>query len=178
MKHLSVVMVVIVVLSAVLTACGGSGGAASDPTGVVKEAMQAVVDKKFDKLAEMTCAAKKADVENIFSPAGAFAGTGIDAQKVLDAMTISIQDAEYTKVSETADKAEVQMKAKMNFKVDKEKFKGVMVDILKSQGQEVPVDQVDAILAMAVSQMEETQNVDNKIDVVKENGKWVICPSD
>ena len=139
--------------------------------------MQAVADKKFDKLAEMTCAAKKADVENIFNPAGALAGAGVDAQKVLDAMTISIQDAEYTKVSETADKAEVQMKGKMNIKLDKEKFKAVMVEILKAQGQDIPADQIDPILDMAVSQVEQTQDVDNKIDVVKENGKWVICPA-
>ncbi|NTU64350.1 MAG: hypothetical protein HGB05_13360 [Chloroflexi bacterium] len=170
-------MIVVIVMSVLLTACGGGGGAASDPTGVVKEAMQAVADKKFDKLAEMTCAAKKADVENIFNPAGALAGAGVDAQKVLDAMTITIQDAEYTKVSETADKAEVQMKAKMNIKLDKEKFKVVMMDILKAQGQELPADQIDPILDMAVSQVEQTQDVDNKIDVVKENGKWVICPT-
>ena len=176
MKRLSIVMIVVIVMSVLLAACGG-GGAASDPTGVVKEAMQAVADKKFDKLAEMTCAAKKADVENIFNPAGALAGAGVDAQKVLDAMTISIQDAEYTKVSETADKAEVQMKGKMNIKLDKEKFKVVMMDIAKAQGQELPADQIDAVLDMAVSQVEQTQDVDNKIDVVKENGKWVICPS-
>jgi major membrane immunogen (membrane-anchored lipoprotein) len=175
MKRLSVIMIVVFVLSALLTACGG--GAASDPVGVVKEAMQAVADKKFDKLAELTCAAKKADVENIFNPAGALAGAGIDAQKMLDAMTISIQDAQYTKVSESGDKAEVQMKAKMSIKVDKEKFKAVMVDLLKAQGQEVPADQIDPILDMAVGQVEQSQDVDNKIDVVKENGKWVICPN-
>lgn len=176
MKRLSIVMIVVMVMGVLLAACGG-GATASDPTAVVKEAMQAVADKKFDKLAEMTCAAKKADVENIFNPAGALAGAGIDAQKVLDAMTITIQDAEYTKVSETGDKAEVQMKGKMNIKLDKEKFKVVMMDILKAQGQELPADQIDPILDMAVSQVEQTQDVDNKIDVVKENGKWVICPT-
>jgi hypothetical protein len=168
-------MIIVIALSALLTACGG-GGAASDPTAVVKEAMQAVANKQFDKLAEFTCAAKKADIENIFNPAGALAGAGIDAQKVLDAMTISIQDAEYTKVSEEADKAVVQMKAKMNIKVDKEKFKVVLMDIAKAQGQELPADQIDAILEMAAGQLEQTQDVDNEIDVIKENGKWVMCP--
>ena len=40
-------------------------------------------------------------------------------------MTVSLQDGQYTKVSETADKAVVQYKVKMNIKVDKEKFKAV-----------------------------------------------------
>ena len=175
MKRLSVVMIVVIVMSALLTACGG-GGAASDPTGAVKEAMQAVADKKFDKLAEFTCAAKKSEIENMFNPAGALAGAGVDAQKILDAMTISIQDAEYTKVSEEGDKAVVQMKAKMNIKIDKEKFKVVMMDLAKAQGQELPADQIDAILDMAVGQLEQTQEVDNQVDVIKENGKWVMCP--
>jgi cytochrome c556 len=175
MKRLSIVMIAVMVLSVLLSACGG-GAAASDPTAVVKDAMQAVADKKFDKLAEMTCAAKKADVEKIFNPAGALAGAGIDVQKMLDAMTISLQDPTYTKTSEAGDKAKVQMKGKMSIKVDKEKFKVVLLDILKAQGQELPADQIDPILDMAVSQVEQTQDIDNAIDVVKENGKWVICP--
>lgn len=178
MKRLSVVMIVVIALSTVLAACGGGGSAAGDPTGVAKEAMQAVADKKFDKLAELTCAAKKADIENIFSPAGALASEGVNAQKVLDTMTISIQDAQYTKVSEAADKAVVQYKAKMNIKVDKEKFKVVLMDIAKAQGQELPADQIDAILNMAIGQIEQPQDVDHQIDVIKENGKWVLCPSD
>jgi hypothetical protein len=93
MKRLSVVMMIVIVLSALVTACG-AGGAASAPTDVAREAMQAVADKKFDKLAELTCAAKKADIENIFNPAGALASAGVDAQNVLDYMTISIQKAQ------------------------------------------------------------------------------------
>jgi hypothetical protein len=176
MKRLSVMVIIVMALSAVLTACGG-GAAAADPTAVAKEAMQAVADKKFDRLAELTCAAKKASVEDIFNPAGPLASAGVDAQKVLDAMTISIQDAQFTKVSEAADKAVVQMKAKMNIKIDKEKFKVVMMDIAKAQGQELPADQIDAILDMAAGQLEQTQDVDNQIDFIKENGKWVLCPA-
>jgi hypothetical protein len=52
-----------------------------------------------------------------------------------------------------------------------------MMDIVKAQGQELAADQVDTILNMAVGQLEQTQNVDNQLDVIKENGKWVLCPS-
>jgi hypothetical protein len=71
----------------------------------------------------------------------------------------------------------VQTKAKMNIKLDREKFKVVMMEIAKAQGQELPADQIDAILDMAAGQLEQTQDMDNQVDVIKENGKWVMCPS-
>ena len=179
MKRLSVVMVMIFVLSALLTACGGGGGAAAnDPVGAVKAAMQAVVDKNFDQLAEMTCAAQKDKVKQTFNPAGALGAAGVDAAKILDAMTITMQNAEYTKVSEEGDKAVVQMKGTLSLKFDKEKLKVVMQEVLKAQGQDVTDEQLAAGLDMLAGQMEQGQDMDQKVDVVKENGKWVFCPSD
>jgi len=176
MKRLSVVMVVVFVLSALLTACGG-GAAASEPVGVVQAAMQSVVDKKFDQLASMTCAAQKDKVAQTFNPAGALGAAGVDATKILDAMTISLQNPEYTKVSEEGDKAVVQMKGKMSIKFDKEKLKVVMKDVLKAQGQDVSDEQLTAGLDMIAGQMEQGQDLDQKVDVIKENGKWVFCPT-
>ena len=177
MKRLSVVMVMIFVLSALLTACGGGGAAANDPVGAVKAAMQAVVDKNFDQLAEMTCAAQKDKVKQTFNPAGAMGAAGVDAAKILDAMTITMQNAEYTKVSEEGDKAVVQMKGTLSLKFDKEKLKVVMQEVLKAQGQDVTDEQLAAGLDMLASQMEQGQDMDQKVDVVKENGKWVFCPT-
>ena len=178
MKRLSVVMVVIFVLSALLTACGGGGAAASDPVGVVKAAMQTVVDKKFDQLAAMTCAAQKDKVAQGFNPAGALGATGADVTKILDAMTITMQNAEYTKVSEDANAAVVQMKGTLSIKFDKEKLKVVMQDVLKAQGQTNVTDaQLTAGLDALAGQMEQGQTLDQKVNVVKENGQWVFCPS-
>ncbi len=177
MKRLSVVMVVIFVMSALLTACGGGGATANDPTGTVKAAMQAVVDKKFDALADLTCAAQKDKVKQTFNPAGALGATGVDATKILDAMTISLQNPEYTKVSEEGDKAVVQMKGKLSIKFDKEKLKTVMKDVMAAQGQTLTDEQLASGLDMIASQMEQGQDLDQKVDVVKENGKWVFCPT-
>jgi hypothetical protein len=177
MKRLSIVLIVIFVLSALLTACGGGGAASSDPVGVVKDAMQAVVDKKFDQLASLTCAAQKDKVTQMFNPAGALGAAGVDVNKILDAMTISMQNPEYTKVSEDSDKAVVQMKGTLSIKFDKAKLKIVMQDVLKAQGQTVTDDQLNAGLDALAGQMEQGQTLDQKVDVIKENGKWVFCPT-
>jgi hypothetical protein len=176
MKRLSVAIVVVCVLSVLLTACGGS--AASDPVGVVKAVMQAMVDKKFDQLASMACIAQQDKVKQSFNPAGTLSQTtGADTAKILDTMTISFQNPEYTKVSEEGDKAVVQVKGKFSIKFDKEKLKAIMKDVLKAQGQDLTDEQLTAALDGLTGMMEQGQDMDQKIDVVKENGKWVICPA-
>jgi len=177
MKRLSVVLIVVIVMSALLSACGGGGAAAADPTSALKDAMQAVVDKNFDKLAELTCAAKRDQVKDTFNPATALGATGVDSAKILDAMTISLKDPTYTKVSEEGDKAVVQFKGAMAMKFDMAKFKVIMKEVLSAQGQTVEDAELDAGLAMIAGQLEQGQALDQKIDMVKEGGKWLMCPS-
>ena len=177
MKRLSVVLIVVIVMSALLSACGGGGAAAADPTSALKDAMQAVVDKNFDKLAELTCAAKRDQVKDTFNPATALGATGVDSAKILDAMTISLKDPTYTKVSEEGDKAVVQFKGAMSMKFDMTKFRAIMKDVLAAQGQTVTDAELDAGLAMIAGQLEQGQALDQKIDMVKEGGKWLMCPS-
>lgn len=176
MKRISVVLIAVFILSAFLTACGGAA-APADPAAVVKSAMQTIVDKNFDKLADYVCAAQKDKVQQSFNPAGALASAGVDPKKVLDAMTFKLENADFTKVSETGDNAEVQMKGKLTIAVDKEKFKAVMLEIAKAQGQDLPADQMDQVLEMVVSQFSQGQDLNQKVAVVKENGKWLMCPT-
>jgi hypothetical protein len=37
-------------------------------------------------------------------------------------------------------------------------------------------DQINQALDMVSSQMEQGQQIDTTVDLIKENGKWVICP--
>jgi hypothetical protein len=175
MKRLSVVMIAVIVLSTLLAACGG--GVASDPVGVAKAAMQAVVDEKFDQLAELTCAAQKDKVKQSFNLAGAFGASGVDAAKILDTMTISFQNPEYAKVSEEGDKAVVQIKGKMLIKFDREKLKPILKEVLKARGQQNTEDDVlNVQLDMIEIQSAQGQDMDEKVNIVKENGKWAFCP--
>jgi predicted small lipoprotein YifL len=179
MKRLNSLFVVLCVLSIALTACGG--GAAADPAATVKAAMDAVVNKQFDKIVDFSCAAKKDQVAGQLNPAAQLANAGMDAattQQLLDSMTITLTGGEFTKLSETGDTAQVQMKGSLAMKFDREKLKAVVVSLLKSQGMDATDDIVNQALDQVSGQLEKGQDIDNKVDLVKENGKWVICPAD
>lgn len=172
------VISVVLILSGLLAACGG---AANDPVGVTKDAMQAMMDKDFNKLGELTCAAKKANVQNLINPAGALGSAGIDPNNMLNALTIRLTNAEFTKVSESGDKAVVQVKGTLSIKLDKEKAKAIMMEGAKaanSQGQfGTPPALMDPIIDALAVLIEQDRKFDNKIDVVKEGGRWKVCGS-
>ncbi len=174
MKRVSTIVVLALMLGVILTACGG-GPASSDPVETVKTVMQTVVDKKLDKLPDYACAAKKDDIKKQFDLTQALGGSGIDAQKVFDVMTLSLENPTYEKVSESGDTAAVQMKGKLIIKVDKAKFQTLMSDILKAQGQDMPADQLGPLVDAAATQLEQGQDISNTFQLTKENGKWVIC---
>ena len=179
MKRLSVVMIVVIVLSSLLTACGGaaSGG---DPVSTMKAAMDAAASKQFDKMAELACAAKKDSVTGQFNPAAALEAQGIakeDTQKLLDALTISFENVEYGTPTINGDSASVAMKGKMSIKFDKNKMKDFVKSLMTAQGlSDATDDQIDQVLTMMEGQMPQGQSIDSTVDLVKENGKWVICP--
>lgn len=176
MKRLSWLLVVLMVAAVVSAACGG-GGSGSDPVGVVKDLMNAVQSKNFDAVGNYACAAVKDQITQTFNPAGSLAGTGVDTKKMLDAMTITMTDMTYTKTNETADKATVQVKGKVSIKMDREKFKAFLTDMIKSQASGVTPtdDMINSALDSAMAQFENAQDVDNTMNLIKENGKWVVC---
>ena len=177
MKRLNSLLAVLFVLSIVLTACGGG---AADPAATVKSAMDAVTSKQFDKIADFACAAKKDQVKSQLNPAAQLANAGMDAattQQLLDSMTITLTGADFTKVSESGDKAQVKMTGKLSMKFDREKLKVVVTALLKSQGMDATDAIVNQALDQVSSQMEQGQDISNTVDLIKENTKWVICPT-
>ena len=172
MKRLSVLMIAVAVFSVLLAACGG--GAGSDPVATVKELTQVMMDKKFEKIPDYLCAAQKESFKKQLESAS----TGIDLKSLLDMMTITFENPQYTVVSQSEDKATVQMKAKLIIKVDREKFKALTVEMMKNQGVELPEEQIAPLIEPAIAQLEAGQQTDSPMQLVKENGKWVVCGSE
>ncbi|MFN8596456.1 MAG: hypothetical protein U0559_09775 [Anaerolineae bacterium] len=175
MKRLTWLLIALMLAGAVLTACGGNSS--GDPVSVVKELMNVVQAKNFDAISNYACAAMKDQITQTFNPVGSLAGSGVDAKKALDAMTITLADMTYEKTSETADKAAVQVKGKFTIKIDRDKLKAFLVDLFKAQGTgiEPTDDMINQALDAAAAQFEQGQDVNSTMNLIKENGKWVVC---
>jgi hypothetical protein len=69
------------------------------------------------------------------------------------------------------------MKGKMSMKFDKAKLKDFVKSLMTAQGlANATDDQINQALDMVAGQLEQGQQIDTTVDMVKENGKWVICP--
>jgi hypothetical protein len=176
MKRLNSLSVVLFIFSIMLTACGG--GATSDPIATVKAAMDAVVNKQPDKIAELACTANKEKIINELDRTSQLTNGGLDittTQQLLDSMTLTFVDASFTKVSEGADAAQVRMKGMLTTKFDREKLKAVVVKLFKSRGMDATDATINQALDQVDSQLGQGQPIDSAVDLVKENGKWAIC---
>lgn len=175
MRSIRVATLVAAVMVA-LTACGGSGS--GDPTAVVKQAFALVEQKKFDEVASLACAAKQTEVADRFDFAnqlGSEVMPGLDAQKILDAMSFTTSGLAYSEKSRSGDSASVAVTGSIKMSVDLEKFKVLLKDIAAQQGQPIDDAQLDQLVALIGTQLNQEIPFDETVTVVKEGGSWKIC---
>jgi len=171
---------VLATLAVALTACGGSSGGggggnvaagpAGDPVGAVNNIINAVEAKAMDKLGPLYCAAKRDELVGS-------SGAGAPAD-LLAAMTIDFKDLKVEQKSIDGDKAVVHVAGSMVSTIDQAKGEDAIRKMLAAaapSGTQVTDAQVDqAMTAMANDQ---TLPIDSDIEVVKENGGWLVCSS-
>lgn len=173
-KRLSALFVLSLALSLILSACGGAG-AGADPVATVREAFRRLEAKQFDKLSELACAAQKDTFGQQFDPSASLGG-GVDVQKILDAVTVKVANLDVNEVSRSGNEAVVHVKAQMQLSFDPAKFKEVLREMLKAQGLgDVDDATLDQFLGPAIEQASQTQDLDEDVEMVNENGQWLIC---
>jgi len=174
MNRLSKVLAVLLLASVALSACGG--GSAGDPVATVKSLMQVVQDKKFDSIADYVCAERKDEVASQLDFRSSLGEMGFDAQKLVDAMTIDLSNVQYAKVSESGDNAVVNIKGDMKLKVDREKIRDLIVELIKAQGiEQVSDDMINSTLDIMAAQLESGIDISADVELVKEGGAWKVC---
>jgi hypothetical protein len=161
--------------SLVVAACGG--GSSGDPTATVKDFVSLVEQKQFDKIPDIACAAQKDAMKEQFDIAGQLAGSleGVDAKSITDAMTIKFDNLEVKEVEKSAEKAKVSLKGTLKLSVDKAKMTDLLKKVLVTQGLPVDDATVATMLDSMVGAFEQGEPVDSSVDLVVENGKWVVC---
>jgi hypothetical protein len=162
--------VVLVGLVFAIAACGGGGsgggaanGPAGDPAGAVTGFVNTIKAHQFDKLPALVCAAQKDAVLG-----GLTGGSSSVQQALLSAMSFDVQNLDVRQTSLNGDNAVVHVTGKIVTTVDANKAKDAIKQLLGGQATD---DQVNQMIAA----MNTTRDLDSDVNVVKENGGWVVC---
>ncbi len=159
-----------------LAGCGAlpGGASANDPVGAVNRLADLVEAKQFTQLASAVCTAKQAEVAARFDPSRQLASTitGLDASAALDAMTISFADLQVTEVSRTGDTAVVAIDGTLNISFDEARMRPLLEAVVQQQG--LPPSTLDSMLDGLAAR---SLPIDSQLEVVNENGTWLVCDS-
>jgi hypothetical protein len=162
-----------------LSACGAAAPNLSEPAGTVSAALDAAKTGGFATLVDYTCAAKKSDFASLFGGTGGGLGSltalGIDANSLFDAIKVDFQDVKTTETSKTTDKATVHVTGKSTVTLDAAKMKEIFKKVMAANGQPADDATIDATVAAMSSQLSQSQPLDEDVNLVQENGKWLIC---
>lgn len=172
----SVALAVVAIVA--LAGCGAAAPNLSEPAGTVSAALDAAKSGGFAKLADYTCAAKKGDFASLFGASGglgSLAAAGIDPNSLFDAVKVDFQDVKTTETSKTADKATVHVTGKSTITFDAAKMKEMFKKIMAANGQPVDDATIDATVAAMSSSLSQSKALDQDVNLVQENGKWLIC---
>lgn len=161
----------LVVLVVSVAACGGSSGGgggaangpASDPVGAVNGFINTIKAHAFDKLPALVCAAQKDAILG-----GLTGGSNSAAQALMAAMSFDFQNGNVTQSSVNGDNAVVHVTGKLVTTVDAGKAKDLAKQVLGGQATDDMINQM-------VAAMNTSRDVDQDVNVVKENGGWVVC---
>lgn len=161
-----------------LGACSGTPAANTDsPAGAVSAAFAAAQSGGITKLTEFACAAHKNDIAQAFGGAdlSGLSALGIKPEDVTGAMAMSFENVTTTEVTKSDTAATVHVKGDMKISIDKDKFKALMKTVMAAQGTPIDDATLDTMLTAMSSQLSQTQKLDEDVNVVKEDGKWLLC---
>jgi len=162
-----------------IAACSGTpGGGSDDPAGVVNAAIAAAESGGFQKIVEFSCAANKDDFANAFGAGGDLSqleAAGLNPDELFGALKVDFQDATATEVSKSDTEAKVHLKGKMAISFDEAKMREVMKKVLEAQNLPATDQMIDVAMTSMSSALTQTQDLDEDLSLIKENGKWVVC---
>jgi hypothetical protein len=169
-------------LVAILAACttstggGGGGGPAGDPVAAVNNVLNAIKAKNFSAIGPMLCTSKRDELLKDMNLPGSGASTapgGLDMQQFVDALTVTFENLSVTQDSNDGTKAVVTVKGTLKTTMDRAKAKDIARQMFAGQSPGPSEQQLDQFAdQMAAGQ---TTNLDNKVEVVKEENAWLVC---
>lgn len=164
-------------LVVISVACSATPAAANDPGSAVQAALSAVSTGGLAKLADYTCAAKKADPLAALGTSGAasLAAAGVKPEDLIAAMTMTFANVAVTEKAKTDTTATVHVTGDSTIVLDKDKMRTIMKGVLAAEGKPVDDATLDLVMTAMAGQLTQTQKLDEDINLVKEGDKWLVC---
>jgi hypothetical protein len=167
---------VFVLLSLILAACGGGGGGDGSPVDAVKNVVEAIEKLDVEEARKYVCSQHQADLPDLEESFAELEEMGIDMDEFLDAFNIKMSDMKYEEKSKDGDKAVVHVSGKMSFDVDVEKLKPILKKALEQMLGEMTDEMLDSVMEEFTAEMDMgEQSFEGDVDLVKEDGKWLVC---
>ena len=148
------------VLSLILAACGGGNG--DDPVGAVKNLIKAMEKLDIKEGNKYVCKAQQ--MEDV----------GEDEAAMVEAFRVETNDMKYEEKSKDDDKAVISVSGKVALKIDEGKLKEALKKEAEAAGEEVSDEELTLIVGMFTAMSNEVEYAQD-VEVIKEDGKWVVC---
>jgi hypothetical protein len=159
----------------ILSACGG-GGSGDSPEAVVESVVDAMSGMDIDAASEHFCEAQKDELNQTMTEGlGELEQMGMDPNELLDAINLEFDNMQYEEQSQTDDRAVVSVTGSMQLSFDTDKLRDFMRSAAEASGEEVTDEQLDFVVGMFTAMGGQEMPVDGEVELVKEDGKWVVC---
>jgi hypothetical protein len=176
--HVRRIAALLFALAMTIGACGGGpAGAPNDPKGVVAAALAAAQSGGIAKLTDFACAAHKNDIAGAFGGGNlsALTAAGVKPEDIFGAMSMTFANVNTTETTKTDKAATVHVTGDMTINIDKDKFKTIAKTLFAAQGLPADDATIDAMVSGMATSLSTTQKLDQDVNVVNEDGKWLIC---
>jgi hypothetical protein len=94
---------------------------------------------------------------------------------ILEAFEFKTSDMKYEEKSKDDDKAVVTVSGKISLEINADKLKEAVKEQAEAAGEEVSDEDLDFFVDMFTSGMGDEVEFEEDLDVIKEDGKWVVC---
>jgi hypothetical protein len=149
--------------------------AADTPDAAVNAVLDAIVAKQFDQVGSLVCEEKRDEVLAQFDLSASFSSGGVDAQPLVDSMTLSIDGRDVSVLSEEGDTASVEIAGTLKIAFDEAAAREWVKASLEAAGQPVDDATVDQFMGFLTSTMAEGTDISSTVEVVREGGQWLMC---
>jgi hypothetical protein len=159
--------------------CSGvAGPATDDPKATVQSALDAAEAGGLARLSDFACAAQRENIASLFAGGGQLgplASAGVDLQAFMSTIAFKFDNVALGEPKVDGDRATIRMNGALTASIDEARMKELIRPVLQGRGVEVTDQMLDSMMQLLTTQLAAGRQIDEEIELVRENGHWLIC---